>query len=104
MRILFVASEAVPFAKTGGLADVVGGLSKALVQGGHEVAVLLPGYRGTPDAPVMLPSLTLPCAGDARFAAVTGGETVNGVCYFFVKEIEWFEYPGLYCYNDSDYT
>lgn len=103
MRILFVASEAVPFAKTGGLADVVGGLSKALMQGGHEVAVLLPGYRGTPDAPVLLPSLTLPCAGDARFAAVTGGEPVNGVRYFFLKQPEWFDRPGLYGEAGSDY-
>jgi starch synthase len=37
-----VASEAVPFAKTGGLADVVGALPRALVQLGHQVDVVLP--------------------------------------------------------------
>ena len=46
MRILMVASEAVPFAKTGGLADVVGALPRALVRLGHEVDVVLPRYRG----------------------------------------------------------
>ena len=42
MRILFVASEGLPFSKTGGLADVVEALPKALAAQGHEVAVVLP--------------------------------------------------------------
>jgi starch synthase len=103
MRILFVASEGVPFAKTGGLADVVGGLSKALVQAGHEVAVFLPGYRGTPDAPVLLPSLTLPFDRDARFATLVGGELHQGVRYFFLKQAEWFDRPALYGAAGKDY-
>lgn len=44
-RILMVASEATPFAKSGGLADVVGALPQALAQLGHEVAIVLPRYR-----------------------------------------------------------
>lgn len=43
-----VASEAAPLAKVGGLADVVGALSAALQELGHEVAVVLPRYRGIP--------------------------------------------------------
>ena len=46
MKILFVASEGLPYSKTGGLADVVDGLPKALHEMGHEVVVLLPRYRG----------------------------------------------------------
>ena len=42
MKVLFAASEAVPFCKTGGLADVAGSLPQALVQAGNEVAVILP--------------------------------------------------------------
>ena len=49
MRILQVASEAVPVCKTGGLADVVTALSAALVDADHEVVVLLPAYRGVFD-------------------------------------------------------
>lgn len=44
--ILMVASEAAPLAKVGGLADVVSALSAALCELGHEVAVVLPRYRG----------------------------------------------------------
>jgi len=46
MRILMVASEAAPFAKTGGLADVVAALPRALVRLGHSVDVVIPRYRG----------------------------------------------------------
>src|SRR5512142_425926 len=48
MRILMIASEAVPFAKTGGLADVLGALPRALARLGHRVTVMLPRYRGVP--------------------------------------------------------
>ena len=46
MRILMVASEALPFAKTGGLADILGALPVALARFGHDVDVVLPRYRG----------------------------------------------------------
>ena len=42
--ILFVASEALPFVKTGGLADVVGALPKSLAKRGHDVRVVVPLY------------------------------------------------------------
>ncbi len=45
MKIVHAASEMFPLVKTGGLADAVGALSKALAGFGHEVAVFLPGYR-----------------------------------------------------------
>ena len=45
MRILFATSEAVPFCKTGGLADVAGSLPQALAKAGNEVAVVLPLYQ-----------------------------------------------------------
>ena len=70
VRILFVASEGLPFSKTGGLADVVEALPKALVAQGHEVAVVLPRYRGTKAGAVVMPSVTIPLANRLRFPAV----------------------------------
>src|SRR2546427_11064436 len=46
MRILMLASEAVPLAKTGGLADVAGTLPVELARLGHEVQLALPRYAG----------------------------------------------------------
>ena len=45
MKILYAASEALPFAASGGLADVVGSLPTAVAQEGHDCRVVLPLYR-----------------------------------------------------------
>ena len=49
MKILFVASEAVPFVKTGGLADVVGALAPVLAGNGHDVRVIIPEFSAIPN-------------------------------------------------------
>ena len=46
LKVLYVASEAVPFVKTGGLADVAGSLPKELKQKGVDVRVVIPKYSG----------------------------------------------------------
>ena len=46
MRILMISAEYAPFAKTGGLADMVAGLSQALVSAGHDVRVVVPALHG----------------------------------------------------------
>ena len=65
-----VASEGLPYAKTGGLADVIEALPKALVELGHEVAVVLPRYRGVKAGAVIMPSLTIPLGTRLRFPAI----------------------------------
>lgn len=45
MKILYVASEVAPFAKTGGLADVVGALPKAMKKRGHDARIIMPLYK-----------------------------------------------------------
>ncbi len=103
MRILFVASEGLPFSKTGGLADVVEGLPKALVALGHEVGVVLPRYRGTKTSTVILPSLTIPMGDQLRFPAVADGTVVAGVRYYFVDDPEYFDREQLYSTQGKDY-
>jgi len=103
MRILFVASEGLPFSKTGGLADVVESLPKALVARGHEVAVILPRYRGTKTTAVVMPSLTIPLGSRLRFPAVADGTLLNGVRYFFVDDPGYFERDGIYGTPSGDF-
>ncbi|MFI5058694.1 MAG: glycogen synthase GlgA [Candidatus Acidiferrales bacterium] len=103
LRILFVASEGLPFSKTGGLADVVEALPKALVAQGLEVAVLLPRYRGTKAAGVVVPSVTIPMGTRLRFPAIAGGGPLHGVRYYFLDDPEYFDRDGIYGDSSGDY-
>src|SRR5437763_14522328 len=104
MRILFVASEGLPFSKTGGLADVIEALPKALVAQGHEVAVVLPRYRETKASAVVIPSLTIPMGGARlRFPAIADGAVLGGVRDFFVDDAAYFDREGLYGTGGKDY-
>ena len=99
-----MASEGLPFSKTGGLADVVEALPKALVAAGHEVAVVLPRYRGTKVSAVVLPSVTIPMGGTRlRFPSVADDSVVSGVRYFFVDDPAYFDRDGLYGGSGGDY-
>jgi starch synthase len=103
VKILFVASEGLPFSKTGGLADVIEGLPKALVAQGHEVAVVLPRHRGTKTSAVVMPSLTIPMGSRLRFPAIADGTMHRGVVYYFVDDPEYFDRDGLYGDARGDY-
>ncbi len=103
MKILFVASEGLPFSKTGGLADVVEALPKALVHLGHEVAVLLPRYRNNKVTARIVPSLTIPLGDRLRFPALAEGSVIEGVRYFFVDDPEYFDRDALYGDKKGDY-
>lgn len=104
MRILFVAPEGVPFSKTGGLADVIGGLPKALAALGHEPAVFLPRYRSTKITAPVLAKLSAPPGRDARSPAIVGGIEQDGVLYFFLEDPEAFDRDGLYGGPEGDYA
>ncbi|HKS67267.1 MAG TPA: glycogen synthase GlgA [Candidatus Acidoferrales bacterium] len=103
MRILFVSSEGLPYSKTGGLADVVEALPKALVEAGHEVAVLLPRYRGNKITTTVVASITTPLAGGLRFPSIAEGQALAGVQYFFVDDPEYFDREQLYGDKSGDY-
>jgi starch synthase len=103
MRILFVASEALPYAKTGGLADVIEALPRALVKLGHEVSVLLPRYRGVIANSVDMPSMTIPQGSRLRFPAIASGGTHRGVRYFFLDDPFYFDRDGIYGSGNREY-
>jgi starch synthase len=96
MKILFAASEALPFAKTGGLADVLEGLPRELAAMGHEVAVVLPRYRGIEASRVALQSLTVPVGAGLHFPVIHESGPLEGVRYFFVDAGEYFDRGGIY--------
>jgi starch synthase len=103
MRILFVASEGLPFSKTGGLADVIEALPKALVGQGHEVAVVLPRYRNNQVKNLLIKSLSIPMGTALRFPAVADGGRPAGVQYFFVDDPDYFDRDQLYGVAGRDY-
>jgi starch synthase len=103
LRILFAASEGLPFSKTGGLADVVEALPKALAALGHEVAVVLPRYRDTKTNAIVMPSLTVPMGRRLRFPAIADGSILNGVRYFFVDDPGYYDRDGIYGNSAGDF-
>jgi starch synthase len=103
VRILLIASEGLPFSKTGGLADVIEGLPKALVSLGHEAAVVLPRYRDTRASTIIAPSVTVALGSRLRFPAIADGTAISGVRYFFVDDPEYFDREGLYGGRGGDY-
>lgn len=104
MKILLVSAEGLPYSKTGGLADVVGALPKALAELGHDVAVLLPRTRGVKATKPVLPSVTIPLGGSLRFPAITGGNKVSGACHYFVDDPLYFDRDHLYGDKTGDYA
>ncbi|MDZ7699965.1 MAG: glycogen/starch synthase [Deltaproteobacteria bacterium] len=107
LKVLMVASEAVPFAKTGGLADVAGSLPPALQRQGVETALVLPAYRTILESgyswrsiyknmPVPLGHATLP-------ADVLEGYTDEGVQVYLIARQDLFDRPHLYGDHHGDY-
>jgi starch synthase len=105
MKIVFAASEGVPFSKTGGLADVVGALPRALSKLGHQVTVYLPKYRQThlEDPKVVIRSLSIPFDDQYRFCSVLDGGIHSGVQFYFIDYPEFFDRDALYGTSLGDY-
>ena len=88
MKIAMVASEANPFVKSGGLADVVYALSKELVTFGHEVAILLPYYKSAEARLVKKPMFKGALHFNMSWRDCYGEvyELVqDGITYYFIK-------------------
>jgi starch synthase len=105
MHIAFAASDCVPFSKTGGLADVVGALPRALASLGHQVSVYVPRYRQTKltDPQTVVKSITIPFDDKYRFCSVVTAGTSNGVRFYFVDYPPYFDREALYGGPSGDY-
>lgn len=103
MRVAMVASECEPFAKTGGLADVVDALSRALGRLGHEVDVYLPAYRGVePPGPTEELSLDIP-GPEGSTALRLLSAPADGYRLRLVEHPPSFDRPDYYVANGADY-
>jgi starch synthase len=105
-KILMVASEAAPFAKTGGLADVIGALPRALLSQGDQPAVVLPLY---PSAAPFLDTATRVFdrmhlwLGTTLFVADIKLLVHEGVPFYFVDIPELYDREGIYGTKAADY-
>lgn len=108
MNVLIATSEAVPFAKTGGLADVCGALPVELEKLGHRVTLMLPAYRQVQGA-----GLPIEATGIEITAAI-GSKQVRGrllksrlpesnVDVYLVQQDEYYDRQELYGVGSEDY-
>ena len=107
LKVLFVASECAPFAKTGGLGDVVGALPRALGRRGLDVRIVLPLYAGMPwDAFEMLDgALTVPMGLGTQHAAVRLTTLPrSAVPVYCLEHRGYFDRPYLYGPPGSEYA
>ncbi len=107
LRVLLMASEVAPFAKTGGLADVAGALPRALAALGHDVRVLMPRYRGVEehvsDVRVAVPQLRVPLGDRTAEGQLLVGKAPWGLPAYFLVHDHYYDREGLYGTGDGDY-
>ena len=106
LKIVFIASESVPFAKTGGLADVVGALPGALQKLGHKVIILMPLYRSINRAKFDIQPILSPMGvwmGEKEeWCSVHGAANPDGVPVYFIEFSNYFERDGIY--HDAEFN
>ncbi|MGZ8430021.1 MAG: glycogen/starch synthase, partial [Candidatus Deferrimicrobiaceae bacterium] len=108
MKVLLASSEIVPFAKTGGLADVVGALPKALRKIGVEADCVLPLYRcvDRDRFPFTGPgqAILVPLGYQEEEGSVEETDAGGGVRAFLVRNDRYFDREFLYGSRDGDYA
>lgn len=107
-KVLLVSAEVVPFAKTGGLADVAGSLPQALVSLGHDVRIVMPRYkkisetmRYVTDFPVHFDWRKETCIVRESSIEFNSDGVRERVPVYFVDSYHYFDRDYLYCYYDE---
>ena len=107
LKILFLSPEAVPFAKTGGLADVAGSLPAALKRLGADVRLVLPLYRIVRETDfkmrTLLKDLEVPLGKGTLMANVLESRTGDGVITYLIEREDMYDRPNLYGNARGDY-
>ncbi len=109
MKIFIIASEAVPFAKTGGLADIAGTLPTALADAGEDVSIILPFYGRKIDKkkfaikPLKEVKVKVPVGKDSVRATLFFCKLQSGVKVYFISQSAYFDRDELYQTTEGDY-
>ncbi|MBC8080092.1 MAG: glycogen synthase GlgA [Gorillibacterium sp.] len=104
MKVLFAASEAVPFVKSGGLADVIGSLPRALQEQGVEVRIILPKYEEIPmelrQQMKLVREFGVYVGWRNQYCGLQEME-FEGLHYYFIDNEFYFKRTGIYGYGDD---
>ncbi len=107
MRLLLASSEVHPYSKSGGLADMVAALAKALGRAGHQVGLVTPLHRGIrakfPGLERMDYFLEVPVGTERLRAEVWTLRPSEGLTVYFIDQPEFFDRAGLYNEANRDY-
>jgi len=107
LRIVMACPEIVPFAKTGGLADMVASLALALSRLGHDVSLIMPAYRSVLERGPSLREaelrLNVPLDGAREEAGVLTGSLGSAIPVYFIRADRYFDRPTLYGTPEGDY-
>lgn len=107
LRVLFLSPEVVPFAKTGGLADVSGALPIALKDLGVDVRLVLPYYRSihekTFENRIVIEKLSVPIGKQELSVHVLKTVTGEGLTVYFIVREDLYDRPNLYGNAGGDY-
>ncbi|MBC7223610.1 MAG: glycogen synthase [Anaerolineae bacterium] len=105
LNILYLSAEVVPFAKTGGLADVAGSLPKAIRALGHDIRVAMPRYGrvdiGKFGLKKVLGPFPVPLDDQTKPAEIYEGRIGKDVPVYFVENRELYDRDGIYMYPDD---
>lgn len=104
MNILFAASEAVPYAASGGLADVVGSLPKKICAKGHDCRIVIPLYKAIGEEfrkeMTQITTITVDVSWRKQYCGIFMAEK-NGIVYYFIDNEYYFARDGLYGFYDD---
>lgn len=102
MKILFCASESAPYAKTGGLADVIGALPKALLEKGCDARVIMPYYKKIKEKNLAeYKGYAYVRIADRMEYVGVFEANYEGVPFYFIDSNRYFNRDGLYGYGDD---